>query len=99
MQIAPIGRTSFRFAVLGTLLLLTVPVKAAGDNDAGADPLSVVKRLYAAFDRGDLKAVTESVVRERRLDSIRPRIHPALCRDIPGSCPAYRSSSSSSMKP
>jgi uncharacterized protein len=63
-RVAPLDATRFRRARLGATLsvLLTLSSAAVTAGDAaGADPLSVVKRLYAAFDRGDLQAVTDSV--------------------------------------
>lgn len=61
---AHLGRTSFRRMGLGVILsacLTLIGLEAAADSNAGAEPLSVVKQLYAAFDRGDLQAVTDSV--------------------------------------
>src|SRR5579862_8209946 len=64
IRMAQLGRWSFRrvglWATLSVLLTLS-SVEGAADSDVRVDPLSVVKQLYAAFDRGDLKAVTDSV--------------------------------------
>lgn len=61
---AQLGRASFRrvglWAILSALLTL-ISLEATADNDVRADPLSVVKQLYAAFDRGDMQAVTDSI--------------------------------------
>ena len=46
------------------LLLLAAAAGASGQNSTASDPLSVVKHLYAAFDRGDLQAVSDSIAED-----------------------------------
>lgn len=64
MRMAQLGCTSVGRAGLCAALsvwLTLSSVEPAAGSDVGADPLPVVKQLYAAFDRGDLQAVTDTV--------------------------------------